>query len=81
MRIQRRVKSKLTRSVRAATGRTSKGDPVPTRFEKQEDVFLHSAQSATGLSLSEVVRRSVRLAKRQTDVLNGNYQFLLDLRP
>jgi hypothetical protein len=58
-----------------------KGAPVPTRFEIPEGDFLSKASSATGLSISELVRRSVRLAKRQTEVLNGNYQFMLDLRP
>ena len=58
-----------------------KGTPVPTRFEIPEDDFLTKAHHATGLSVSELVRRSVRLAKRQTEVLSGNYQFLLDLKP
>lgn len=54
---------------------------MPTRFEIPEGDFLIAAHSATGLSVSELVRRSVRLAKRQTEVLSGNYQFLLDLKP
>jgi hypothetical protein len=45
-----------------------------------EDHFLLNAHEATGLPVSEVIRRSVRLAKRQYELLNGSYQFMLDLR-
>jgi hypothetical protein len=60
--------------------KTAKGSPVPTRFEIAEDEFLSDAHSATGLPISEVVRRSVRLARRQTALLNGSYQFMMDLK-
>jgi hypothetical protein len=59
----------------------AKGEPVPTRFEAAEDAFLKEARLATGLARSELIRRAVRLAKRQCEVLNGNYQFLLNLTP
>jgi hypothetical protein len=72
MRIQRR---------RLNDAKNRKGMPVPTRFELAEDAFLDLAAQRTGLSHAELIRRSVRLAKRQFEVLNGNYQFLLDLRP
>jgi len=55
--------------------------PVPTRFEAGENAFLNAACAYTGLSHAELIRRSVRLARRQFEVLNENYQFLLDLRP
>lgn len=54
---------------------------MPTRFEIAEDAFLTAAASSTGLSHAELIRRSVRLAKRQCELLHGQYQFLLDLRP
>jgi hypothetical protein len=57
-----------------------KGSPVPTRFELAEDEFLAAAGSATGLPISEVIRRSVRLARRQKELLNDSYQFMLDLK-
>lgn len=68
------------RSKRAVV-KIPKGMPVPTRFEADEDAFLSGAHSATGLSRADLIRRAVRLAKRHYEVLNGNYQFLLDLKP
>lgn len=56
----------------------AKTTPIPTRFEFEEDRFLHEAASATGLSVSELVRRSVRLMKRQKLVVNS-FSFVLDL--
>lgn len=55
-----------------------KTKPVPTRFNPDEDTFLHEAATATGLSISELVRRSVRLARRQKNLLNS-YAFVLEL--
>lgn len=52
--------------------------PVPTRFEPAEDTFLHDAARETGLSVSELVRRSVRLMRRQKLVVNS-YSFVIDL--
>ena len=56
----------------------TKTKPVPTRFQADEDTFLHEAAKATGLSVSELVRRSVRLMRRQKLVVNS-YSFVLDL--
>ena len=55
-----------------------KTNPVPVRFEPSEDQFLRKAASDTGLPVAEMVRRSVRLMKRQT-FLAGGYSFVLDL--
>jgi len=57
---------------------TAKTKPIPTRFDEPESAFLHQAAQATGMSVSELLRRSVKLMKRQKEVLNS-YHFVLDL--
>jgi uncharacterized protein (DUF1778 family) len=61
-----------------ATPTIAKTKPIPTRFETDEDSFLHEAATATGLPISELVRRSVRLMRRQKTLLNS-HSFILDL--
>lgn len=56
----------------------TKGNPVPVRFLKSEDKFLHEAAAATGMPVSEIIRRSVRLMHRQQQILH-TYGFLIDL--
>jgi len=55
-----------------------KTKPVPTRFAPEEDKFLHEASEATGLSVSELVRRSVRLLRREHSAAKSLH-FVLDL--
>ncbi len=55
-----------------------KGTPLPVRFGDGEDTFLQAAARDTGLSVSELVRRSVRLMRRQHQLVNG-YSFVIDL--
>lgn len=42
-----------------------KTKPIPTRFEPLETQYIARMSKMTGLSASEIVRRSVRLLKRQ----------------
>lgn len=56
----------------------NKMPPKPVRFEKVEDAFLNDAANATGMSVSEIIRRSVRLMHKQKQMFKG-YAFLLDL--
>jgi hypothetical protein len=58
--------------------RKRKTTAIPVRFEPCEDQFLRKAASDTGLTVAELVRRSVRLLKRQTKAFQ-NYSFVLDL--
>jgi len=55
-----------------------KTGPKPVRFEREEDAFLNAAANATGMSVSELIRRSVRLMHRQQQMFRG-YGFILDL--
>lgn len=55
-----------------------KGKPVPVRFGQAEDVFLQDAARDTGLPVSELVRRSVRLMKRQHQIVRG-FHFVVEL--
>jgi hypothetical protein len=57
----------------------TKGNPVPVRFETEEDQFLREAQEATGMPVSEIIRRSVRLMKRQKQIVQS-YGFILELK-
>lgn len=61
-----------------STAQGSKTKPIPTRFNPAEDDFLHDAAKATGLPVSELVRRSVRLMRRQKSLVNS-FSFVLDL--
>ncbi len=61
-----------------ASNSTHKGPPIPVRFQPGEDEFLHEAADATGLNISELIRRGVRLLQRQRESLQS-YGFLLDL--
>ena len=54
------------------------GKPVPTKFTVDDTAFLQSAAQETGLPVSELVRRSVRLLKRQKETFRS-YGFLLDM--
>jgi hypothetical protein len=56
----------------------SKSQPVPTRFTAEEGLFLKRTALETGLPVSEIVRRSVRLMKRKT-VENRGYGLILEL--
>ena len=38
----------------------SKGDPIPAKFDPPEEKLLHDLKRRTGLSISEIIRRSVR---------------------
>lgn len=58
--------------------RSTYGKPIPTKFAADDLVFLRRAASETGLSVSELVRRSVRLLRRQKDIFRS-YGFLLDI--
>lgn len=52
--------------------------PVPTKFRPDESTILADAKRATGLSRSELIRRSVRLMGRQQNE-QKRYDFLLEL--
>lgn len=55
-----------------------KGKPVPVRFERDECTFLDTAAQETGLGMAELVRRSVRLLKRERERENG-FGFIINL--
>lgn len=39
----------------------SKGDPIPAKFDPPEEKLLNDLKRRTGLTVSEIIRRSVRL--------------------
>lgn len=39
-----------------------KSDPIPTRFDEAEDKLIRKINAQTGLSMAEIIRRSVRFA-------------------
>lgn len=55
-----------------------KGRPVPVRFETLETSFLEAASAETGLTVAEMVRRSVRLLKRSRE-REGSFSFAMEL--
>lgn len=55
-----------------------KGKPVPVRFGENENKFLAIARKQTGLPSSELVRRAVRLMRRQQELVRG-FSFVVDL--
>lgn len=42
-----------------------KSNPIPTRFAPAESAYINRIAKMTGLSSSEIIRRSVRLMRRQ----------------
>jgi hypothetical protein len=55
--------------------------PIPTKFLLSDEfAVLNEATRDTGFSRSEIIRRAVRLLKRQKAAL-GNYRFVVDLTP
>lgn len=61
-----------------ATKVAPKTKPIPTRFDAAEDQFLRKASFETGLSKSDLLRRSVRLMRQQKAMFKG-YSFILEL--
>jgi Arc/MetJ-type ribon-helix-helix transcriptional regulator len=57
---------------------TKKANPIPTRFDEQDAKFLEGVVKTTGISQSEIIRRSVRLLRRAAEK-ERNFAFLLDL--
>ena len=55
-----------------------KGNPVPVRFTETEETFLQAAGASTGLPTSELIRRAVRLMRRQQQ-MTSSYGFVVDL--
>ena len=55
-----------------------KGKPVPVRFKEDEEQFLEAAVLATGMPAAELVRRGVRLLRRQQQAA-ASFGFLIDL--
>lgn len=54
------------------------GSPIPTKFTMEDTNFLTTAANETGMSVSELVRRSVRLLRQQKQSFRS-YGFILDL--
>ena len=54
------------------------GRPIPTKFRADDTEFLLQAKQDTGLPVSELVRRSVRLLKHHK-ASGRSYGFLLEL--
>ena len=56
-----------------------KGNPIPTRFEADEEEMLIQLKRQTGLSKSEIVRRSVRLLREHIEDNKGDPAVLMKL--
>jgi hypothetical protein len=39
-------------------------NPIPTRFDQRETEFINESSARMGVSVSEIIRRCVRLAER-----------------
>jgi hypothetical protein len=57
---------------------TKRDGPIPTRFKTAENAFLIEAAAATGIPVCELIRRGVRLMKRQQQLVRG-YSFIAEL--
>ncbi|MHA3773634.1 hypothetical protein ACXR0O_19030 [Verrucomicrobiota bacterium sgz303538] len=55
-----------------------KGKPVPVRFKEDEQEFLVAAAQATGMPAAELIRRAVRLVRREQQAARS-FGFLVDL--
>jgi hypothetical protein len=55
----------------------SKGDPVPTRFDAQEEAAIEALHRRTGLSRAEIIRRGVRLLRLRYE-REGSAAFIVE---
>ena len=53
-------------------------DPIPTKFFDDERQIMSDAARHTGIPQAEVIRRAIRLLKRQRDAFSS-YDFLTSL--
>lgn len=66
-------------------GETTRTNPVPTRFDEDEMELIEKLASETGLSKSEIIRRSVNFAlaaarkDKSVDFLLGDPDRLKDI--
>jgi hypothetical protein len=64
---------------RETPAKAAKQNPRPVRFEDEDDAFIRLAVRETGMSVSDVIRRSVRFARQQHS-LSRNLTFMLHVR-
>jgi hypothetical protein len=48
-----------------------KGNPIPVKFDYEEEQLIKSLSRSTGLSVSEIVRRAVRLLRYEMSKRSG----------
>lgn len=58
--------------------KVAKTDPIPVRLEMDDAQFVRQASYDTGLPMSDVLRRSVKLMRQQKAMFKG-YSFILEL--
>jgi hypothetical protein len=65
----------------SVVSKTRKGDPIPAKFDQPEEELIIDLAADTGLSQSEIIRRSVRLLGRELKRRGSSWlQFLNELR-
>lgn len=57
--------------------KTTKGNPIPTKFDPREDQLIRDISRETGLSQGEIVRRAVRLLRLEI-ARRGSRTFLFE---
>lgn len=58
---------------------TAKTDPIPTRFDREEDEMIRRINKATGMPYAEIVRRCCRFALPKFE--NGTANIALYSKP
>lgn len=61
--------------------KTGKGDAIPAKFEPIEEALLRQINKDSGLSVSEIIRRSVRILYWEVQARGGDTKFIMDLCP
>lgn len=56
----------------------TKGHPTPVRLTEVDEAFLSEAAKATGMTSSEILRRSLRLLRRRSQETQG-FEFIISL--
>jgi hypothetical protein len=56
-----------------------RGSPVPVRLDLDDHEFLQATSGETGLSVSDLMRRSVKLLRRHSTASSG-FGFLVNIK-
>ena len=58
------MRRRIQKNKQPKPNKNIKLSPIPTRFDQRETEFINESSTRMGVSVSEIIRRCVRLAER-----------------